>query len=154
MVLLWLAGVAIILFGPLIFYPQEYKRQIQHIESICSTNKLNALSSDDYTSKPLQNYALCHFLHETIQDNNMSEPYVFSDIDLHKINMLYMSLVYNKKNFPYTFRNDVYINIDNDVVNEIIRFACRTYYSEDPNPNAGLYIGAFMLFLLSFRVFY
>ena len=154
MVLLWLAGVSIILFSPLLFYKQENKRQSFHIKSICSTNKLNALNTDYYTDKPLHNYALCPFLRETIKDNNISVPYVFSEIDLHKINMLYMSLVYNKKHFPYTFRNNVYINMDNDDVNKILRFICRTYYSDDPNPNAGLYIGFFMLFLLFFRVFY
>ena len=154
MVLLWLAGVSIILFSPLIFYEKEHIQQMKHIESICSTNKLNALKSDYYTDKPLHNHVLCPFLHETIKDNNISAPYVFSEIYLHKINMLFMSLVYNKKNFPYTFRNNVYINMDNDDVNKIVRFVCRTYYSDDPNPNAGLYIGVFMLFLLSFRLFY
>ena len=142
MVHLYLAGVSIVLFSPLLFYHRSHTRQLQHVNTIRSTNQLNALSSDYYTDKPLHNSALCPYLRDVVLP-----PYHFSDIELVKLDTLYMSLVYNKRNFPYTFRNNVYVDIDNDTANEIFRYVCREYYSADPSPNAGYYIGAFMLAL-------
>jgi hypothetical protein len=146
MVHLYLAGVSIVLFSPLLFYHRSHTRQLQHVNTIRSTNQLNALSSDYYTDKPLHNSALCPYLRDVV-GNGTSPPYHFSDIELVKLDTLYMSLVYNKRNFPYTFRNNVYVDIDNDTANEIFRYVCREYYSADPSPNAGYYIGAFMLAL-------
>lgn len=151
MVRLYIAGISIVLFSPLFFYPRSYRRQLQHVNTICSTNTLNALSSDYNTDKALHNHVLCPYLRDVVRSGT-SVPYHFSDIELVKLDTLYMSLVYNPRNFPYTFRNNVYVDIDSVTANEIFRYVCREYYAEDPCPNAGYYIGAFMITTLFYRL--
>ena len=142
--------VFLVFLSPLLYYPYVYVQQKRHIETICASHKLNILVTDMYWEKPLHAHVLCPYLWDTALRS--AQPYEFSEIDLHKLDMLYMQHVYNRRNFPYTFRYDVSVRFDNHTANEMLRRVCRRCSeTDDPCPNAGYYIGALMVVLICGR---
>jgi hypothetical protein len=145
--------VFVVFLSPLLYYPYVYIQQKHHIETICASTRLNVLLTDVYVEKPLHAHVLCPYLWDAVNSGNQTRgPYEFSEIDLHKLDILYMQHVYNRRNFPYTFRYDVSVRFDNHTANEILRRVCRRCSeTDDPCPNAGYYIGAFMVVLICGR---
>ena len=143
----------LVFLSPLLFYPYFYIEQKHHIETICASNMLNALVTDSHKEKPLHTHVLCPYLWDVANGGNQTRgPYEFSPINLHKLDILYMQHVYNRRNFPYTFRYDVSVRFDNHTANELLRIVCRRCSeTDDPSPNAGYYIGAFMVILICGR---
>jgi hypothetical protein len=137
-----------ILFGGLIVPNNSaFKRQQRHIANIIKSNELNILQSESDDYLPMHNYQLCPLLHKFIWSNRVFpknqpiyqvEPYMvshdFTKYELSIITREYLDKIYNSDNFPLTYREHVFVNIDNSTANEMYYGVCKDYYTGEPSP--------------------
>jgi hypothetical protein len=89
--------------------------QKEHVNKILSSNNISILNTDYY-------YIKHHYFHSQLCPIIENE----NENDYEKVANQYMTLLYNDKNFPITYRDNVTLNIDDQDIKEYKRRHCRT----------------------------
>lgn len=116
------------------------RKQAKHVAMIMSSVRLDPLVTDYYyePAEPLLKQHLCGQMHNLIMSTNKFIPRNgFSRNELNVINFTYMLRIYLPENFPLTYRNETYVDIDNKMANHIYENICissekRAYSMEQP----------------------
>jgi len=172
-------GIIFSLFGMVFTYYiilsiiPDNNKQRHHVDKILESKELQPLASDYYfyRNKPFHTFPLCGMIYNfvtnhsiTTSETSISLPmkqyvsgpssndftYLFTKEESVQINEEFMKTVYSKKNFPYTYRYDVYVNFDNFTINKLYKVVCTDYYkipdlSIMPRLFSGLAIGLFVM---------
>lgn len=162
-ILILMSCYVFILFGGLI--TSNDTTQKQNYNSIMKTNIINPLNTDFIYDLPVHNYNLCPLLHNYVWSTRIfpkDRPiyrvpqhmisHNFTNNELNKINIKFIELIYTPKNYPLTYRDNVYSNIDNSTANRIYYLVCKDYYRGEPSPTMPVFfsIGMFITVSLHF----